>query len=146
MQSRNVISIALFILLLIYGPIYDWTGGMIVRISYLIILPSGLWFLLGWLWDKFYIDHDKDQIIERITYGLIGLFLILQGILAFIAKDHIDNTKWIYTRDGYEAVGDDILVQGPDYVISFALIILGLFVVFGLALPGKKNNKQDGSR
>ncbi len=143
MQSRNVISVTLFIVLLIYGPIYGWTGGMVVRIAYLIVLPYGLWFLLDWIWGYFYIEDYIDNIIERITYSLIGLFLIIRVFIEITAKNHLVNTMWIQTRDGSEAVGDDILVPGPDYHASFAFFALGLIVVVVAAFVRKKEKKQD---
>lgn len=144
MRARDVISVTFFIILLIYGPIYsDITGGLIIRLSYLIILPYGLWFLLGWLWNNvLFIDEEIDNIIERITYGLIGLFLIFQAVLTFTAKNHLDNTMWVRTRDGYDAVGDDIMVSGPDYRLSFILFGLGLAVVLAAAFAGKKKKQK----
>ena len=51
---------------------------------------------------------------ERALGGATaGVFIVL-AILAAMAETHIGNTEWIQTRDGIEAVGDDIVLPGPN--------------------------------
>lgn len=56
--------------------------------------------------------------------------------------DHLDNNMWVRAKDGYEAVEDDILVQGPDYRLSFILFGLGLTIVVAAAFTGNKKKKE----
>lgn len=141
MRARDVISITLFIILIIYGPIFDWSGALIFRIAYIIVLPYGLWILLGWLSRKFYISEVVDNIAKRTTYILIGIFLIYLGIHFFNAKTHYDNTRWVSTDDGAQAVGEDIVVQGPDYTMAVILFGLGIIVVVFTTFSNWKKKK-----
>jgi hypothetical protein len=54
---------------------------------------------------------------------------------------HIDNTKWIQTRDGMEAIGDDIVVKGPDWGNALIIVIIALLVLwFGVLKKGTKTS------
>ena len=141
MRARDVISITLFIILVIYGPIFAWPGALIFRIGNIIVLPYGLWILLGWLSRKFYISEAVDNVAKRTTYILIGIFLIYLGIHFFSAKTHYDNNRWVSTNDGAQAVGENIVVQGPDYPVAIILFGLGIIVVLFTTFSNWKKKK-----
>lgn len=139
MRARDVISVSFFMILLLYGPLYEWSGGSVVRIGYLILLPYALWFLLGWLWDVLYINNDIDKIVVQVTFILIALFFIFHAYLFFISKSHIGNTMWVRSPEGgHEAVGDDISVQGPDYASAYICLGLGIISVIAAGFSKRK--------
>ena len=63
------------------------------------------------------------------------------SIFEINAKRHIGNTKLIQTRDVMEAVGDDMILNGPDYGNALILIIIAICVFwFGVL---KRKSKID---
>lgn len=143
MNFRNYLSAIVFLALLIYGPLdHAWPGWFAIRLGYLILLPYGLWFLMGWFWDIFNINNHQEKVLERLLSVLVGAFLIFQAILKVTAKTHIGNTNWIRARDGMEDVGDDILLRGPDYGNVIILIIIALiFIIYGIFSKEKMPEK-----
>jgi hypothetical protein len=128
MDFRKYLTTVIFIALLIFGPINDsWPVWLVIRIGYLILIPTIIWFILRWIWDKCQPRRRLEQILERGLSILIGCILIFYSIFEFFSDTHIGNTQWIRTRDGMEAVGDDIILKGPDYGIIITLIIVSLF-------------------
>ncbi len=134
MNFRNYLSVIVFLALLIYGPVnHSWPGWFAIRLGYLILLPYGLWFLMGWVWDRLNINKHQEKVLERLLSVLVGSFLIFQAILQVTAKTHIGNTNWIRTREGIEDVGDDILLKGPDYGNAIVLLVIALiFIIYGI--------------
>ncbi|HUP80858.1 MAG TPA: hypothetical protein VM260_20070, partial [Pirellula sp.] len=61
MEVRKYIVGLVAVVLLIWGPInYSWPWSSAIRISYLILIPLGTWFLLGWLWQHRQPQSDPE--------------------------------------------------------------------------------------
>ncbi len=130
MFFRKYFVTAIFVTLLIWGPIDDtWPAWFAIRLGYLVLIPTIVWFILNWIWDKWNPDTRTEDILERALSLVITIFLIVMAIFEIQAKTHLENDNWIRTREGMEAVGDEILVKGPDYgnALIFLLIGIGVF-------------------
>ena len=127
-------------MLLIWGPIdHSWTAWLVIRIGYLYIVPLVAWLLLGWIWNRWQLNAKLNSLLNRTLSGIIFIALIVFAIIEATSTTHIGNTQWIRTRDGYEDVGDSIVLQGPDYVIMFVIILFaGLLLWFGILKRGMK--------
>ena len=127
-------------MLLIWGPIdHSWTAWLVIRIGYLYIVPLVAWVLLGWIWNRWQLNAKLNSLLNRTLSGIIFIALIVFAIIEATSTTHIGNTQWIRTRDGYEDVGDSIVLQGPDYVIMFVIILFaGLLLWFGILKRGMK--------
>lgn len=125
MTSQKFIVGIVFIALLIWGPIdHSWPAWLAIRISYLIVFPVVIWFFLKWIWIIWQPNTElEDRLIRAIASATSGVFFVL-AILELVSNTHIGNTMWIQTREGREAVGDDIILQGPDWVAAIILFIL----------------------
>lgn len=115
MGSRLYIVGALVIVLLIWGPIdYSWPAWLAIRIGYLIAIPLFALFVLHLIWKTWKPDDAAEDRLVRTLAGLTaGLFLAF-AFFEGTAKTHVGNTQWVQTHDGMEAVGDDIILPGPD--------------------------------
>lgn len=116
MKSRGYIVTVIVIVLLIWGPINDsWPASLAIRIGYLILIPLLVSFALRWIWKIWNPDAASENRLERALFGATaGIFLIF-AIMKSMAKTHIGNTDWVRTHDGMEAVGDDVILPGPDW-------------------------------
>lgn len=142
MFFRQYLVAVIFIALLIWGPIdHSLKGWLIIRSAYLIIVPLLFYFLLVWIWNRWEPSEKVENILERTLSGLISGFLLLMAIFEATLNEHVANTKWIQTRDGMEAVGDDIVVSGPNWGNVVMLIIISI-VVFGIGVMKRKNRKS----
>lgn len=123
-----------FVLLLIWGPInYSWPGWLFIRIGYLILIPLIAWFLLYWLWKWWQPSEKLENVIDRILSGFVCIALSIFAFMEASSKSHIGNTKWVQTSDGMEAVGDDIILPGPDRETVLVIILIAIFVfLFGV--------------
>lgn len=131
MNFRRYLIIVIIISLLIWGPIdHTWPAWLAMRLGYLVLIPLTAWFLLSWLWNIWEPNTHVEEVLERILSGLIASFLFLMAIFESKSDAHIGNTAWIRTRDGMEAVGDDIVLNGPDYGNVVVLIGIALFFVW----------------
>jgi cytochrome bd-type quinol oxidase subunit 2 len=90
--------------------------------GYLIGLPLAAWYLLGWIWLTLRVDSVLEDRIQRALAGATSGVLLASAVIAARARTHVGNTKWIQTRDGMEAVGDDIVLRGPDWAVVFMLV------------------------
>jgi succinate dehydrogenase hydrophobic anchor subunit len=143
MSFRNYLAGAIFAVLLIWGPIdHSWPAWLAIRSGYLILVPLVVWFLVGWLWNHWQPNKKLEITLERILSGTICIAIFVLAVLEAISETHIGNTLWIRTRDGMEAVGDDIVLQGPDWGNVFVLVLIA--VVF-LWLSVKKGPKASDS-
>lgn len=147
MNFRNYLTGTIFVVLLIWGPIDNtWAASLAVRIGYLILIPLTVWFLLGWIWINWTPTEKAESSLNRTLSGIICISLFGLAYLQATSKTHIGNTQWIQTRDGMEAVGEDILLQGADYGNVFViLIIAGLVFWFGVIKSGVKS-KDSGTK
>jgi hypothetical protein len=140
LDFRNYLAGTIFFVLLIWGPInHSWTAWLVLRIGYLLIIPLIAWFLLGWVWNRWQLNAKLDSLLNRTLSGIIFIALIVLAILEATSTTHIGNTQRIRTRDGYEDVGDSILLQGPDYGNVFLIVLLAGFLLwFGVLKRGMK--------
>jgi succinate dehydrogenase hydrophobic anchor subunit len=142
MTFRNYLAGTIFAVLLIWGPIdHSWPAWLAIRIGYVILLPLVVWLLLGWVWNHWQPNNKLEIILERILSGIICITLFVLAALEVTSKIHIGNTQWIQTRDGMEAVGDDIVLQGPDCGNAFVLAGIAILVLwFGVLRKGVKTS------
>lgn len=122
-NNRNLLVGLLFVVLLICGPIEPY--GMVVRITYLIALPTLLWFGLGYFGSKWEGDELANDRLARGIAGIIAGTLLVGAYLSFTSPYHTECTKTVQTRDGTECVGDYVTVKGRDLRGTFVLVGLG---------------------
>lgn len=61
MEVRKYIVGLVAVALLIWGPLdHSWPWWFAIRIGYLILIPLGTWFLLGWLWQDRQPQSDPE--------------------------------------------------------------------------------------
>jgi hypothetical protein len=97
---------------------------LLIRIGYLIAVPVAAWFLLAWIWRVWEPDAAAEDRLERALGAATGGVLAILAILAVTADTHTENTMSVLTRDGWEDVGDDIVVPRPDLRAAFVWIVL----------------------
>jgi hypothetical protein len=129
MGCRKYIVGATAVALLIWGPLdHSWPAWLAIRIGYIVALPVATWFLLGWLWGVWKPDAASEARLGRALACLTGTVLVVLATIEVMADTHLGNTQWVRTRDGMEAVGDDIVLHGPDWGV-----VIMLFVAAGFA-------------
>ena len=140
MAFRDYLAGIIFVVLLIWGPIDDsWPGWLAIRIVYLILVPLIVWLILGLVWKLWQPSNKLEVFLERILSGIISIALFVLAVFEAASKTHIGNTQWIQTREGMEAVGDDIVLPGPDWGIVFILMGIAVLVLwFGVLKKGAK--------
>ncbi len=145
MTFRNYITGTIFVILLIWGPIdHSWPLWLLVRTSYLILIPLIVWLILSWIWNHWQPSEKLEVTLNRILSGTISVGLFTLAILEATSTTHIGNTQTIRTRDGYEDVGDYIELPGPDYGNVFVIVIIAILVLwFGVL---KKDSKTSNSK
>jgi hypothetical protein len=145
MNSRKYLVGVLVVVLLIWGPIdYSWPAWLAIRIGYLIAIPLATWFILGWIWRVWQPDAASENRLERALAGATGGVLVVLSIFEAMADTHVGNTMWVRTRDGMEAVGDDITLPGPDWGIVIMLIAAAGFAFwFSIAKRKKPDSEQE---
>lgn len=141
MSSRKYIVGMVFVALLIWGPIdHSWPAWLVIRTSYLVAIPLATWFLVGWIWRVWQPDAVTENRLVRALAGATGGVFVVLAIFGAMAETHIGNTMWFRTRDGMEAVGDDIVLSGPDWGNVIMLIgAAGFAFWFSIA---KRESKQ----
>lgn len=141
MSSRKYLVGVLVVVLLIWGPInHSWPAWLLIRTGYLIATPLAAWFLLGWIWRVWQPDAASENRIERALGAATGGVFLVIAVLDATADTHVDHTMWVRTRDGMEAVGDDIVIRGPDWGNVIMLIAAAGFAFwFSIA---KRESKQ----
>jgi hypothetical protein len=129
MFFRQYLVTAIFIALLIWGPIeHSLKGWLIIRCGYLILIPLLIYLLLSWIWNRWKPNRKVEDVLERTLSGIICVSLLLIVLFEATAKEHIGNTKWIQTREGIEAVGDEIVLEGPDKGIIAMLVLISVII------------------
>lgn len=140
-NSRMYLVGVLVVVLLIWGPLDNsrlaWVA---IRIAYLILAPVAAWFVLKWIWKVWQPDAATETRFERALAGAIAGVLVVLAVLAATEKTHIGNTKWVRTRDGMEAVGEDIVLPGPDWQVVLALAAFAV-VAFTLSVAKRKDGE-----
>lgn len=116
MGCRNYLVGVVFFVLLIWGPIdHSWPAWLAIRTGYLIAIPLATWFLLAWIWRVWQPDAASEKRLVRVLAGATAGALLVLAIFEAMAYYHFDNTKWVRTYDGMEAVGDWITLPGPNW-------------------------------
>lgn len=72
-------------------------------------------------------DAEAEDRLHRSLTGATAGVLLIFAILEAMADTHVGNTQWIRTRDGMEAVGEDIILQGPDWGVVIMLVVASAF-------------------
>ncbi len=135
MKFRDNFAIFIFFILLIFGPIdCSGTAGLIVRIGYVLLIPAIFWFLLKWVWEKRKPSMRLEENLNKGINGSICVILVVIAVLDFVADSHVINDNVIRNQYGMEAVGEDIIVSGPDtgmavFTLFFAVVIFWYGVV-----------------
>ncbi len=142
MGSRKYIVGVVAVALLIWGPIYhSWPAWLAIRIAYLILVPLATWFILGWIWKAWQPDIHTERRLQRTLAGTTAGVLLVFAIIQATADTHVGNTKWIQTRDGMEAVGEDIVLTGPDWgTVVMLLVASGL--AFWLSISKNTSDEE----
>jgi len=141
MTSQKYLVGVVFLSSLIWGPIdHSWPSWLAIRISYLIVIPVIVWFLLKWIWIIWQPKTEvEDRLIRALTSATSGVLFVL-AILELKSDTHIGNTMWIQTHEGREAVGDDIILRGPDWVATIILFVL-CAISFGYSISKRVEKK-----
>ena len=128
MTSQKYLVGVVFISLLIWGPIdHSWPAWLAIRITYLVVIPVIGWFLLKWIWRIWQPNAEaEDRLIRALASATSGVLFVL-SIFELMSLTHIGNTMWKQTREGMESVGEDIIVQGPDWGAAIILFVLCAF-------------------
>lgn len=144
MTFRNYLTGIILVVLLIWGPIeHSWSAWLAIRIGYLIFIPLIIWLLLALVWNHWQPNNKLESTLVRILSAIISIALFVLAVLEAISVTHLGNTQLIRTRDGMEAVGDDIVLQGPDWGQVFVLgAIAVIFLWVGVL---KKSSKASDS-
>jgi hypothetical protein len=144
MAFRKYLVGTIFAVLLIWGPIdHSWPLWLAIRIGYLILVPLAVWLSLGWIWYHWQPNNKLENTLERILSGIICIALFTLATLEAISETHVGNTQQIQTRDGMEDVGEDILLQGPDWGNVFILVIIAILLLWlGVLKKGAKTSES----
>ena len=124
-RNRKYIAILIFVALLMFGPVQS--TGLVIRLAYLIVVPTAVWFGLKRLGERWDLDPELDERISRaLTASLSGvLFVIAYHEISL--THHMECSQWVPTRDGQECVGDDVMVKGGDFAGAAISLLLGCF-------------------
>lgn len=142
MTSQKYLVGIVFIALLICGPIdHSWPAWLVIRISYLIVIPVIVWFLLKFIWRIWQPNTEaEDRLIRALASATSGVLFLL-AIHELMSNTHIGNTMWIQTHEGQEAVGEDIILRGPDWGAVIILFILSIILFwYSTSKREEKNN------
>ncbi|HRN70871.1 MAG TPA: hypothetical protein PLS49_06860 [Candidatus Woesebacteria bacterium] len=144
MGFRAYLTTAIFIILLIWGPIdHSLPAWLAIRIGYVILIPLTAGLLLRWIWKQWQPTKKMEITLGRILSGIICITLFVFAVLQAIAKTHIDNTEWIGggRDEAPEPVGDWIVLPGPNWDSVFILALIGvLFLWLGVIKPSNKTS------
>ena len=113
--------------LLMLGPIGDSSLGLLIRLGYLVAIPYATWFLLMWIWKVWQPDAETEDRLERVLAGATGGMLLMLAVFEALADTHVGNTMYVRSYYGREAVGDDIILPGPDWTMVFLCVFFSGF-------------------
>jgi hypothetical protein len=129
--NRSYITTLAFFALLMLGPIQPY--GLAIRFAYLLALPTAVWFGLKWFGERWHVDAEFDERINRaLTASLSGVFFVI-AYHEFTLTHHMECSQWVPTRDGQECVGDDVVVKGGD-IVGGAISLLVCSLAFWHAI------------
>ncbi len=125
MTNRGYIVTVVTIILLLWGPIdHSWPFYMAIRLGYLVIIPLVTWFLFRLIWKIWDPDNEEEERLSRTLAGVTSGVFIVMAILAAYSDSHLGNTHVVRSGDGYEDVGDFIMLPGPDWGGVYVYTIL----------------------
>src|SRR5437016_2975041 len=87
-ENRKLLVISFFIVLLLWGPIEPY--GIVFRTIYLVILPTILWFCLGYFGGKWQADKVANDRLSRGVAGIIAGVFFVGAYLSFTATYHTE--------------------------------------------------------
>jgi hypothetical protein len=120
-RNREYIVLLVFVALLLFGPVEPY--GLVIRLAYLAVIPSILWFGL-WYWGgRLDIDALTNERINRAITGSIAGVLLVGAYLTYTAGHHQECTQYARTSDGRECVGDYVTVAGGDPGMALMLLL-----------------------
>ena len=120
------LALALFFILLMFGPIGDYKYSLLVRLLYVFVIPYFISWFTPWLLNKLNVSEKAMIVLYRILLTSIGILFVYITIDTSQQTTHWENTKTIMTRDGYENVGDDVEVRGVNWIHVFISSIIAL--------------------
>lgn len=134
MKFRTYLSFVVFLALLIWGPVNDSEDNWLqIRIAYLIISPSIVYFSVRALESKVLWSENIETILIRFLNLILGLGLLIAAGMAATADSHMRSAEYVPTADGVEAVGDYTIIMGPDWGIVFVNGLFSfIFLYFGV--------------
>ena len=134
MSVRKYLVGVLAFVLLIWGPIdHSWPAWFLIRALYLIAVPTAAWFILSWIWKVWRPDTSTENRLTRTLAGVTAGALLVGAILAVQTKHHFVCTQEVRTPEGYECVGDYVLVPGSDWGQALILTVAaGLAFWYGV--------------
>ena len=116
------------VVLMIWGPIdHSWPACLAIRTGYLIGIPLLALFVLHLIWKSWRPDEAAEDRLQRTLAGVTAGLFIVFAFLAGTAKTHVGNTEWVQTHDGMEAVGDDVVLPGPDGEMVILMLVVAGF-------------------
>ena len=143
MGSRKYIVGVIAVALLIWGPLdYSWPAWLAIRTAYLILVPLATWFVLGWIWKAWQPDPRTEKRLQRSLASATAGVLLVFAIIQATADTHMGNTQLIRTRDGIEAVGDYIVLPGPDWG-NVIMLLIASGVAFWLSISNRESDQQE---
>jgi len=83
-----------------------------------------------------------EMILEKILFGCISAGLLLWAFFEAFSDYHYENTMWINTEDGREAVGEDGLVQGPNWFAFSILVFFASMLIWYGIIKYKKTKSE----
>lgn len=83
METRKYIVALVAVVLLLWGPgDPSWPWWLAIRLGYLILVPLGIWFLLGWIWQDRQsqpdpvLNNTRIEAIKPIAISSAAMFAI----------------------------------------------------------------------
>jgi hypothetical protein len=126
MRFGNYLAIAVFVALIMWGPLQQSEGWeFAMRLAYLILIPAAVWWIFGWAWNRWEPDEKTENTIEPAVFVAIGIGLLAIAGVKASADSYTGNTNVIRTRDGDEEAGEPIEVKGADWRLVTVLAGLG---------------------
>lgn len=135
----NFIVILIVVLLLLFGPIEPY--GIIIRIAYLVIIPTIVWWGLKHFGSSWEMDKISNDRLNRTLAAIVAGMLLVSAYSSYTSKYHTECDQYEGNqRDGYECVGDYLTVKGSDKSGMFMkLIFAGFAIWFAVA----KRSEED---
>jgi len=137
-------AVTIFIILGLWGPSDDsWPYATYIRIGYMYLIPVGFMFLSNVILNKINASSSLEDKLERFLWAVNGIVLLIIAYSGATSDWHLGNTHYIQTRDGYEAVGEDVMLEGADWLGVIVLLFLAImFFWYGVIRPEKKASKS----